>query len=75
MRLHRRLNRIAAFARLSIPRGISVSIAYFQVEQVLADPAMRVGLQGLAHEVLLLIDQLANDLVNLMVALGVKEAR
>ena len=52
-----------------------MGVATLQVEHVLADPPMRRGLQCLAHEVLLLIDQLANDLIDLMIALGIKEAR
>ena len=77
MRLHRRLDRIAA---LTLPvlqhvDGISMGIATLKVEHVLADPPMRGGLQCLAHKVLLLIDQLADDLIDLMIALGIKEAR
>ena len=52
-----------------------MGIATLKVEHVLADPPMRRGLQCLAHEVLLLIDQLANYLIDLMIALGIKEAR
>ena len=77
MRLHRRLDCIAALA-LSVLQhvgGISMGIASLQVKHVLADPPMRGGLQCLAHKVLLLIYQLADDLIDLMIALGIKEAR